>query len=111
MQLPPFDELKQLADSNPEALETLRRQLIEQTINSAGDHVRRRLRGLQFQIDMERQRASNPLSACLRMSRMMHERLHTLTESLHTGGSHQKQPVPAEVATADVIPFPFRAQF
>ncbi len=113
MQLPPFDELKQLANHNPEALEALRRQLIEQTINSAGEDFRRRLRGLQFQIDMERQRASNPLSACLRMSRMMHERLYSLVESLNFNDDSNtdvllNNKTAGNPGIANVIPFPFR---
>ncbi len=114
MQLPPFDELKQLANHNPEALEALRQQLIEQTINSAGEDFRRRLRGLQFQIDMERQRASNPLSACLRMSRMMHERLHCMVESLNFSDDSNADALLSRntannAGAANVIPFPFRA--
>jgi hypothetical protein len=114
VQLPPFDELKQLANRNPEALEALRQQLIEQTINSAGEDFRRRLRGLQFQIDMERQRASNPLSACLRMSRMMHERLHCMVESLNFSDDSNADALLSRntannAGVANVIPFPFRA--
>ncbi|MCD8523911.1 MAG: DUF3135 domain-containing protein [Saccharospirillaceae bacterium] len=111
MQLPPFDELKNLANQNPDALEALRQQLIEKTINSASEDLRRRLRGLQFQIDMERQRASNPLSACLRISRMMHEHLHTLVESLNTADTPEAvsghSTMPAHLS-ANIIPFPLR---
>jgi hypothetical protein len=114
VQLPPFDELKNLADHDPDALEALRQRLIEKTINNANEDFRRRLRGLQFQIDMERQRASNPLSACLRMSRMMHERLHSMVESLNLADSTEAIPLadhtamPVHVPGNNVIPFPFR---
>ncbi|PHS62346.1 MAG: hypothetical protein COB09_14785 [Thalassobium sp.] len=114
VQLPPFDELKNLADHDPDALEALRQRLIEKTINNANEDFRRRLRGLQFQIDMERQRASNPLSACLRMSRMMHERLHSMVESLNLADSTEAIPLadhtamPVHVTGNNVIPFPFR---
>lgn len=109
MQLPPFDELKNLADHNPDALEALRQHLIEKTINSAGEDFRRRLRGLQFQIDMERQRASNPLSACLRMSRMMHERLQQMADSLSCTADTSNISLPGNSASANnIIPFPLR---
>ena len=56
MELPSFDELKKLAQSDPEQLEKLRTELIEDTISSAPAQHQRRLRGLQFQVDMERRR-------------------------------------------------------
>jgi hypothetical protein len=78
MQLPSFDDMLKLAESQPEALETLRQQLVESTIQSAPAAYQRRLRGLQFTIDAERQVAANPMASCIRLSKLMHDRLYDL---------------------------------
>ncbi|MCY0966825.1 DUF3135 domain-containing protein [Parathalassolituus penaei] len=96
MQLPSFDELKKLAASNPEQLEKLRAQLIEDTISKAPEQYQRRLRGLQFQIDMERRRARTPMASCIRISKMMHDHLHQLrTTVLTANGDIAAEPAPA----------------
>lgn len=66
-----FDEWQALAKSDPQEFEARRTQVIEDFIQSAPDDLQRRLRGLQFRVDMERRRAANPLSACMRISDMM----------------------------------------
>lgn len=73
MKLPEFDLLAKLAKNNPEEFEKLRETLIEDVINSARTSSQRRLRGLQFQIDMARKKAKTPLAACICISGMMHE--------------------------------------
>ena len=80
--LPSFDELKKLAEQDPERLEEMRKQWVEKTIDEAPEQYQRRLRGLQFQIDMEREKAQNPVSACIRVSKMMHDSLAKLYESI-----------------------------
>ncbi|MDK2777538.1 MAG: DUF3135 domain-containing protein [Pseudomonadota bacterium] len=101
MELPPYEELKYLADEHPEKLESLRRRLVEETIGSAPEELRQRLRGLQFRIDAERRRASNPLSACLRLSAMMNDSLHAMLDALTGEPAVRPQPV-----SATIIPFP-----
>jgi len=104
MQLPPYDELKHLADHHPQQLEHLRQQLIEQTIGQAPADIQRRLRGLQFRIDAERRRASNPLSACLRLSAMMNDHLCAMLDAIVS------EPLPETASeSATVIPFPLIA--
>ena len=66
-----FDEWKELACSDPEAFEERRKRVIEEAIAQAPQHMQIRLQALQWRIDMERSRASNPLSACIRLSNMM----------------------------------------
>jgi hypothetical protein len=68
-----FDEWVELARSNPDVFERRRNALIEDVIADAPEHMRQRLRGLQFQVDMERRRSRTPYAACLRVSRMMWE--------------------------------------
>jgi len=82
-QLPNFDDLVKLAKTDPEALEAFRQQAIEDLINSAPVPHQRRLRGLQFQVDMERQKAKNPLDSCVRISRMMHDSFAKLRDALN----------------------------
>ena len=66
-----FDEWSSLAKTDPAAFEARRSDLIEDFIQNSPNHLRPRLRGLQFQIDMERRRSRSPMGACVRLSRMM----------------------------------------
>lgn len=80
--LPAPEQLRLLAEQDPEALEALRLQLVEELIGQASESTQRRLRGLQFQIDMERRRAKTPMGACIRISQMMHDSLYELNLAL-----------------------------
>ncbi|MDD5241113.1 MAG: DUF3135 domain-containing protein [Sulfuricella sp.] len=71
-----FDTWMGLAQSNPDAVEELREEAIEEVIALAPPDTQPRLRALQWRIDMERARAGNPLSACIRLSGMMWERVY-----------------------------------
>lgn len=71
-ELPDFDVLVDMARHNPQALEDLRKRLTDAVIEQQPDHVKQqRLRGLAFQIDMERQRARTPMAATIKLSEMM----------------------------------------
>lgn len=102
--LPSFDELMKLAQQDPEELEKMRQHWVEETIASAPEMFQRRLKGLQFQIDMERQKSKNSLSSCVRISQMMHEGLANLRDALN----HNDQLVrpAAPIAAAEIIDFP-----
>ncbi len=76
--LPSFEWLRDLAEKDPEALERLRQQYIEDTINEAPEHLRQRLRGLQFQVDGKIRLAKNPMQSCMAISKMMHDSLHQM---------------------------------
>lgn len=78
MELPDFDQLVEMAQQCPEELEALREALVEEVITSARSDSQRRLRGLQFQIDMARRKAKTPLAACMRISELMYESLAEL---------------------------------
>ncbi|WP_096087237.1 DUF3135 domain-containing protein [Agaribacterium haliotis] len=80
--LPNHSELSKLARENPEALEALRQREIDQLIAGAPAEYQRRLRGLQFQIDSKRQLHSNPMGACIEISRMMMQSVAKLREAL-----------------------------
>lgn len=66
-----FDEWAALAQTDPAAFEARRSSLIEDFIQNSPNHLQRRLRGLQFRVDMERRRARTPMGACVRISGMM----------------------------------------
>lgn len=104
-------EWRALAQTDPEEFERRRMALIEELIASAPPDIQRRLRGTQFRVDMERQRASNPLSATLRISRMMwesfaemREQLNKLANSEAAGGVEPAVPSPQRRA-AEILPF------
>jgi hypothetical protein len=91
-ELPGFETLRYLAEHEPEALERLRRRLIEQLIANAPPHARRRLRGLQFQIDARCKLARNPVAACVVVSGMMHETLGHLQQALRDWTAYIEAP-------------------
>lgn len=66
-----FDAWMTLAQSDPDAVEEMREDAIEEIIALAHPDMQPRLRALQWRIDMERSRAVTPLSACIRLSNMM----------------------------------------
>ena len=66
-----FDVWASLAQTDPQAFEAKRLERIEKLIQSAPEELHQRLRSFQWRIDMERQRCSNPLQACIRISNMM----------------------------------------
>ncbi len=70
-----FDEWAALAREDPQAFEKMRLAAIDEYIASVPDTHRQRLRRLQWRIDQERRLARNPMSACLRISRMMWDSL------------------------------------
>lgn len=75
--------LFELAKHNPAELERIRIQHINKLIDEAPEHMKQRLRGLQFQIDCKRRLHKNPIGSCLEISRMMMNSLHSLSEALH----------------------------
>ena len=68
-----FDTAMELARTNPEAFEQYRQDVIEALIARAPERNRQHLRRLQWRIEQERKRAANPLSACVKLYRMMWE--------------------------------------
>ena len=70
-----FDAWVKLAKSDPAAFERQRADIIEEFMQQVPADRRQRLRCLQWRIDHTRQRAANPMSACLRISQMMWDSL------------------------------------
>lgn len=84
--LPPHDVLARLAREDPEALEALRRELIERYIAGAPEGIQLRLRQLQFRIDGIRKTSSSPLVASQRIHALMWESFVQLKEELRCVG-------------------------
>ncbi|PIE41109.1 MAG: hypothetical protein CSA49_04955 [Gammaproteobacteria bacterium] len=107
--LPNFDKLKELAESNPEELERLRTELCEQLIHEAPEKYRRKLLGLQFRIDMERRKAKSPMAACISISGMMHDSFDKLRMALNEAAGAAPTGIldthVEDTAHAKVIPF------
>lgn len=80
--LPNFDDLSELAKTSPTDFEALRSQLLHEMIEKANPNTQRRLKGLQFQVEMERKRAATPQAACTKINAMMLESLSELTQLL-----------------------------
>jgi len=81
-QLPSFDVLMELARNNPEKLEEIRQQMSAEILADATPSVRAKLEGLNFRIDMERQRCKNPLQSCMRITALMHDSFDRMREEL-----------------------------
>lgn len=100
--LPSFEQLKEMAKTNPDALERLRQEHVRAAIDAAPEQYRKRLEGLQFQIDGQRRVAKNSMSSCITISKMMHDSLHKLKTSIQ--GTEEEQPVEtSEQPTAKII--------
>ncbi|SDK27644.1 Protein of unknown function [Ferrimonas sediminum] len=76
--LPSFDEMMRMAKEEPQALEALRTNAIEQTIANAKADNQPQLRALQHRIDVTITRASNPCQSMVQLSNMMHDKLALL---------------------------------
>lgn len=68
-----FDEWMNLAKTDPDAFDARRKQIIDDLIATAPEHIRQRLKSFQWRIDMERARCDNPMQACIKLSNMMWE--------------------------------------
>jgi len=66
-----FDYWANLAKTDPERFERERTSVIKEVIGRAPEEKRHHLEQLQWRIDAVRGAASNPLSACIRLNKMM----------------------------------------
>ncbi|MCS4505295.1 hypothetical protein KBTX_01356 [wastewater metagenome] len=102
-----FDEWAELARSRPEAFEHRRRAALEAAIMALPGRRTVRLRRLQWRIDRERERAANPVDACVRLHRMMWRSFAGpggLTERLNALAGEPAPPRPP----GRILPFPSR---
>jgi hypothetical protein len=102
-----FDSWRELAEKDPEGFENRRRAVIDAAIASAPEANRQRLRCLQWRIDRTRERAPNPMAACVALSKMMWERITGREGLLEAIGRLQGQPPPQRLP-ARVLDLPRR---
>ena len=100
-----FDTWKDLAERDPVAFERQRREYLHAEIELAPLEMRPRLHGLQWQIDMTRQRYAHPVVASAKLFEMMWDQVYGDNGFLDvlTGASQTTEEQPAE--SADVLPF------
>ena len=103
--LPSFARLRELAQQDPDALERIRQQHVKAAIEAAPEEYRKRLEGLQFQIDGQRRLAKSPMASCITISKMMHDQLHQLKAVIEG----QDDAPAVEVEEATVLRFPQQA--
>ena len=102
-----FDSWAALAQQDPQAFEIERNRVIEHAINRAPAHTQQRLRGLQWKLDMIRHTSSTPMSACLRINKLLWESLagkNGLLESLNRIRTGELPQLPA-TNTAKILAF------
>jgi len=104
-----FDEWLELAQRDPEGFEQRRQAVIENYLSTLPLSKQRRLRGLQFRIDMERRRTHTAMGACIKLSSMMWDALvgpGGLAASMHLLAASQSHAMPAEQPrSAQVLSF------
>ena len=106
-----FDAWMALHQSDQEEFEQRRANLIQSFIESAPKNYQRRLKGLQFQIDMERRRTNSPMKSCLRISSMMWDMFEQMRTNLNKliGQPAPKaitMPLPSEQSnSADILEY------
>jgi hypothetical protein len=97
-----FEEWASLAKNDPQAFEAKREEIIAQFIAGASPRMQSRLRGLQWRIDMDRRRASNPLSSCMQIFNQMWTSVYGERGLLDALQGVECGP-PAERSPADVV--------
>lgn len=82
-----FDKWAKLAKEDPAEFERQREATLRATIATAPSEHRQRLEGLQFRLDLERQRSGSPLGSCVRLNSLMWAGFHRLRKQLNAVAS------------------------
>lgn len=77
---PSFDDLLHWAKHDPKRLDHYQQQKTQELIDSAPNHIQRRLRGLQFQINCQRKLHRSAIGRCIQISKMMHDSLDEMVQ-------------------------------
>lgn len=80
---PSFEDLLHWAKHDPKRLERYQRERTGEIINNAPSHIQRRLRGLQFQIDSQRELHRSAMGRCIQISKMMQESLDEMVQIIN----------------------------
>lgn len=105
-ELPDVDTLIKIGQSNPEQLDQIKQAAVDDLIESANENHQERLKGLQWQVDMELKKSKSAMDGCIRVSEMMHEKLWELRAVLQ---SEEQGSFPElfeeEESSAEILPF------
>ena len=104
-----FDQWMALAQSDPEAFEARRREVLQAEIAKAPEAYRQRLTGLQWRIDIERGRCKNSLVSAQKVFGMMWKQVYGpggLADALN--GLVRGEPAPVEHVDSEPKVLQFR---
>lgn len=97
--LPPFDELVELAQQNPEAFRQFKQDMCEELILSASDSMQGRLWAQQSHIDRVVDNCKNPNQANVLLMRELVSQMIKFQDIIESDGSEPQQ------SSAEIIPF------
>lgn len=100
-----FDSMTAIAKDDPAEFERLRRSCIDEFIENTPPERQERLRRLQWRIDQERRNCS-PLSACIKISKMMWDQLLGAGGLLGQHGRLLFDGKPQNLTPAKILNFP-----
>lgn len=83
VQLPDFDTLMALHQTDPEAFEQFRRKILREAVDEAPAAHRPALERLLSRIETAREHAATPMDAVIAASRMMHDSVGQLQQAWH----------------------------
>lgn len=81
---PDVETLMEIARKDPSALNRIKQEAVNALIESADDSYKQRLRGLQWQVNMELNKSKTPMEGCIKICGMMYEKLWKLRAALQT---------------------------
>jgi len=104
-----FEKWVELASSDPDGFEAMRRAAIDEFLDSVSAERRLQLQRLQWRVDRVRERCHNPMAATIAISEMMWESFYSLHNQYQDlfgtiDGKPKRRPA-APVKTAKVLPF------
>ena len=98
-----FDAWTRLAKDDPQEFERRRQTVVRATIEGASAEHRERLEGIQFRLDLERERSATPLGACVRMNALMWAGFFRLRKELRRVSDPAAKSRPQESASSAKI--------
>jgi len=105
-QKPTINHLISWAESQPELLQDWFEQELNDLIENAPISHQKKLRGLQFRIEMTKRRAKTPIASCIEISKLMYESFYDLKNVLDdTGLAKPNQSTNIKSEKAKVLPF------
>jgi hypothetical protein len=99
-----FDKWAKLAQEDPVEFERQREATLRATIAAAPSEHRQRLEGLQFRLNIERDRSGSALGSCLRLNSLMWAGFYRLRKQLNAAADDLQQSASVR-GSAEIISF------